>query len=216
MTHHTHRYLGNVLFPVICEAWNVTLSRKRFISGSVKPDFSSLFIRHPHFWRLSRKFIFRKIRKLAKRPIRPGKKNGRFSEDLGIVHHYVADFFTSVHNVTPNPIGEHLRFEAKLHEDFVRMVSEGTLRTALCLIRGTARKPYVAEADGERSADDERDSINAVLKELHGRYIPEKNSPLADVREILVACLAVTARVMDAATANASAARIASERRARA
>ena len=96
------------------------------------------------------------------------------------------------------------------------MVSEGTLRTALCLIRGTARKPYVAEADRERSDDDERDSINAVLKELHGRYIPEKNSPLADVPEILVACLAITARVMDAATANASAARIGGERRARA
>jgi len=186
MTYHTHLFLGAELFPVICETWNVSLSRKRFLSGSVKPDVSSLFLRHPHFWRSSRRFVLKKIAKLSRKTLKPDTKNKRFSEDLGIVLHYIADFFTSAHNVRPNRIGEHLAFEAKLHAEFVNLIDSRAIDASFRMIRGTG---------GSRIA-----RIEPLLKELHERFEPSLADPVADIREILVACLTVALFVMDAAT----------------
>jgi hypothetical protein len=48
---------------------------------------------------------------------------------------------------------------------------------------------------------DPSERIGRVLKELHGRFTPSLDDSVSDIREILVACLTVTALVMDAATA---------------
>lgn len=202
MMYLTHLLLADALLPAIEETWGVTLSRKRFRSGSVKPDASTLFVRHPHFWRHSRKFAVRKIARLARRRLTPGAKNGRFSEDLGIALHYVADFFTSAHNVRPNRLKAHLESEATLHEAFARLVSADSARTSMRLILGTgARRLPRIESDEEGS----RECVSRVLKDLHGRFVPALDEPLSDIREILVACLTVTALVMDATTAKARA-----------
>lgn len=188
MTYHTHAYLGAILHPVICETWNVRLSRKRFIAGSVKPDRSSLFVRHPHFWGHSRAFVVRRIRKLSRRRLDPAKKNKRFSEDLGIVLHYVADFFTAAHNVRPNRLREHIAYEAALHEEFLAGVSAASVRNTLRLLGPT---PSRAGASAE-----------TLLWELHARYSPSMAHPSADVREILLACLQVTSFIMEGAAAD--------------
>jgi hypothetical protein len=198
MMYLTHLLLADALLPAIEETWGVTLSRKRFRSGSVKPDASTLFVRHPHFWRHSRKFAVRKIARLARGRLKPDSKNGRFSEDLGIALHYVADFFTSAHNVRPNRLKAHLESEARLHEAFARLVSADSARTSMRLILGTGARRLSETDDGE---DDSRERIGRVLKELHGRFAPALDDPVSDIREILVACLTVTALVMDAATA---------------
>lgn len=202
MMYLTHLLLADALLPAIEETWGIALSRKRFRSGSVKPDVSTLFVRHPHFWRHSRKFAVRKIARLARRRLTPGAKNGRFSEDLGIALHYVADFFTSAHNVRPNRLKAHLESEATLHEAFARLVSADSARTSMRLILGTgARRLPRIESDEEGS----RECVSRVLKDLHGRFVPALDEPLSDIREILVACLTVTALVMDATTAKARA-----------
>lgn len=198
MMYLTHLLLADALLPAIEETWGVTLSRKRFRSGSVKPDASTLFVRHPHFWRHSRKFAVRKIARLARRRLTPGAKNGRFSEELGIALHYVADFFTSAHNVRPNRLKAHLESEATLHEAFARLVSADSARTSMRLILGTGARRLPGTEGGE---EDPRERIGRILKELHGRFKPALDDPLSDIREILVACLTVTALVMDAATA---------------
>ena len=187
MMYYTHLLLADALLPAIEETWGVKLSKKRFRSGSVKPDTSSLFVRHPHFWRYSRKFAFKKIGKLSRKALKADSKNKRFSEDLGIALHYVADFFTSAHNVRPNRLKAHLASEAALHEEFARLVSADSVRTSMRMILGTGAR------DVER--------IRAVLKELHDRFVPAPNDPVSDIREILVACLTVTAFVMEMATA---------------
>lgn len=188
MTKQTHAYLGAELFPVICETWNISLSRKRFIFGSIKPDISSLFFRHPHFWRHSRKFVFHKIRKLSKVPLKAGKKNKKFSEDLGVVLHYVADFFTAVHNVKPNILREHLAFEENLYRDFLHLVDSNAIRNTMRMITGT-EKPDPTHMEN-------------FLRERHRRYQPSKTDHSNDINEILIACVYVTAAIMNSVTAN--------------
>ncbi len=186
MTYQTHAYLATELFPVLCETWNVTLSKKRLIKGSVKPDRSSLFVRHPHFWRYSRGFVIRKIHKLIRYRLNPEKKNKKFSEDLGIVLHYVADFFTAAHNMKPNKLKVHLAFEDELHDLFLKTVTAESLRTTLRLIRGDTSPDSLSAIDPEK-----------VLRDLHKRYRPDTRSPQLDITEIVTACMTVTAYVMD-------------------
>lgn len=189
MTCQTHAYLATVLVQAIQSVWGVRLSRKRLVYGSVKPDLTSLFLRHPHFWNYSRAFLFRKIAKLAGMRFDRYEKNKKFSEALGVVLHYVADFFTAAHNVKPNRLREHLAYEDALHAEFARIVDGASLRDAIRFVR-EARSPD-ALADGPTA-------IARTLIALHASYRPSLADPARDVREILVACLTVTAGVMDA------------------
>lgn len=188
MTYQTHAYLGSELFPVICETWNVTLSKKKFIEGSIKPDMNSLFLRHPHFWRYSIKYVLRKIDALSRTRLVDGKKNKKFSEDLGIVLHYVADFFTAAHNIKPNKIRSHLAYETKLHEEFLLTINAGSIRNSLLML--------------DSSSGCSLNSPEQLLHELHNKYKPSKTAPMNDIREIVIACLSVTAYIMNCATAS--------------
>jgi len=180
MTYQTHAYLGAEIFPVICETWGITLSRKRLIAGSIKPDRNSLFFRHPHFWKHSHRFIEKKIRKLAHATLVAGKKNKKFSEELGIVLHYTADFFTSAHNMKPNKIREHLAFEERLHRDFLALVDSESLRNTLKMIDFP---------------------VTSSLRYRHNRFSSDMAETSNDIREITVACLTITSFIMNCATA---------------
>jgi len=180
MTYQTHAYLGAEIFPVICETWGIPLSRKRLIAGSVKPDRNSLFLRHPHFWKHSHRFIEKKIRKLAHTALIEGKKNKKFSEELGIVLHYVADFFTSAHNMKPNRIREHLAFEERLHRDFLDLVDSESLRNTMKMIDFP---------------------VTSSLRYQHSRFQSDLSETVNDIREITLACLTITSYIMNCATA---------------
>jgi hypothetical protein len=192
MTYQTHAYLGKELFPVICETWNVTLSRKRLIRGSIKPDMSSLFLRYPHFWKYSHKFVEKKMRKLARMTLVPGKKNGRFSENLGIVLHYVADYFTAVHNVNPNPLREHMEYETRLYQLFQEYVNSESLRNSMRMV-----------SYGINPAEH---GPKHALRTFRESYTPSVTDPANDIRSITIACLAVTTHIMDAVMVKADAA----------
>lgn len=183
MTYNTHALLAEALYPVLCETWQVRLSRKRLVWGSVKPDRTALFVTHPHFWKLSKKFVKKRIARLCSSSLDPDKKNRDFCEKLGVVLHYVAVFFTSVHNLPSNPLRAHIAFEDSLHELFVHYVTPRTIETSLKLVLGS------------RSTI-QSDPVE-LLRELHSRYDPVAAEPMSDVRDILVATLAITAAIMD-------------------
>lgn len=194
MNYRTHAYLGEALFPALCETWGATLSRKRLIRGSVKPDFSSLFLRYPHFWKHSHKYVEKKIRKLERATLVSGRKNGKFSENLGVVLHYVADYFTAVHNASPNPLREHMAYETRLHALFLARVDEDSLRNSMRMVSFGIDPPH---GGADRSSTE---SAKRALRDLRAAYRPDVADPANDIRFITVACLTVAARIMDAAT----------------
>ncbi len=187
----THVHLGALLYSAIRENWKIPLDRKRFLYGCVKPDFSSLLVRHPHFYRISRKFVFRKMRKLVNKKPRPDKRNRKFSEDLGIVLHYLADFFTSAHNRKPNRLQEHIDYENLLDADFLDTVRMETVRNQFRFLKDR----FISIEDAK----------NEIVR-LHHAYRGQGAATAYDIREIIGACVAATAGIMNAASVGIDAA----------
>jgi len=150
-----------------------------------------LLVRHPHFCRISRKFVFKKMRKLVKKKLSFSKRNRQFSEDLGIVLHYVADFFTSAHNRKPNRLQEHLDYENLLDAYFLETVR---METVLNLFR--------FQKDRFISVDDVK---NEIVR-LHHAYCWKGATTAYDIREIIAACVAATVGIMNTASAGVDAA----------
>lgn len=186
MTYQTHAYFGKVLYSCIREFWNADISEKHLIVGSVKPDRSSMFLSHPHFWNYSKKFVYKKIKKLSSVKLVPGKKNKKFSMELGIVLHYIADFFTAVHNISPNRVLEHMAFEDELHKKFLEQVTPEKI------------KQYAVSV---RMLNPGRKLENCIseLRIRHTVYRPSKDDPDNDIREILNACFSVLSFIVSSA-----------------
>ena len=190
MTYNSHLYLGSVLYPVIREKWGIPLSKKRFLYGCVKPDVTSLFIRHPHFWKYSKKFFFRKIRKLSARRLSPEKKNKKFSEDLGVVLHYAADFFTAAHNISPNKLPAHIEFESRLYRALLRTVSTDAVRR---------RFRFVEELPGLSGDTGNCVPLIEEIARLHKTYRADMGNVQADINRIVHASILIASAIMSAA-----------------
>jgi hypothetical protein len=176
-------YLGTLLYPVICETWNIPINRKRFMYGCVKPDITSLFFTHPHFYRISRKFIFKKIEKMGRKKRGSEKKNKAFSEELGVVLHYIADFFTSVHNIIPNRLKEHIAFEDALFIDFKSTVTVESVRSYFLFL--TNHIKTVAD-------------VRTEITRLHKANLCWTATTSYDIHEILLACITAITGIMNA------------------
>lgn len=191
MTYNSHLYLGSVLYPVIREKWGIPLSKKRFLYGCVKPDVTSLFIRHPHFWKYSKKFFFRKIRKLSRHRLSPEKKNKKFSEELGVVLHYAADFFTAAHNISPNKLPAHIDFEARLYRNLLRTVSTDSVRR---------RFRFAEELPGLSGDTGNCVPLIEEITRLHKSYRADMGNAPADINRIIHASILITSAIMNATT----------------
>ncbi len=185
MTYQTHAYFGKVLHSCISEIWNAAVSEKHLIIGSVKPDRSSLFLSHPHFWNYSKKFVWKKMKKLSQKKIKNGKKNKKFSIELGIILHYIADFFTAVHNISPNKVLDHMAYEEKLHDAFLEQVTVEKIKMYALSVR---------ILNPERKLE----SCICELKIRHAAYRPSREYPSNDIREILHASFLVLSFVLGA------------------
>jgi hypothetical protein len=196
MTYNSHLYLGSVLYPVIRERWDIPLSRKRFLYGCVKPDVTSLFVRHPHFWKYSKKFFFKKIGKLSKHRLSAEKKNKKYSEELGVVLHYAADFFTAAHNVTPNKLSEHIDFEARLHQTLLRTVSADSVRS---------RFRFAEELPGLSGDAGNCVSLLEEISRLHKTYRADMTDATTDINRIVHASILIASALLNAATGDSAA-----------
>ncbi len=195
MTYATHRLVGALLFEELSSGWEIRLDEEAFLYGCVKPDVTTLFVRHPHFWKLSRKFVFKRIERLCRKTLKPGKAHRKFSEELGVILHYVADFFTAVHNLSPNPIGAHIEFERILHEAFPAMADPAVI-AGYFVFRD---RPDRTEGDTDGAAGGSSGAICRELSRRHARYEPDRTDPEADIPWILGASVFVAAGIMDAA-----------------
>ncbi len=177
----THLLLGALLYPALRDAHGPILDRGRFLAGCVSPDHSTLFLRHPHFPSLSFGFTRRAMKRVVSRGFEEEKRNRKQSERLGIVLHYVADFFTSCHNLTPNPLRAHLAYEDELHREATRALDESSVRRRLLELRSSfAARLKPAEA----------------LVLLHRSYDPTRRDPARDLAAILDACILVADGVL--------------------
>ena len=96
---NSHVTIGNFIYDKISDNLHVDLDKRAFLYGCIKPDISLTYSSIPHYMDKSFDFISNLITKLQSSSIPTTKKSMRqFSTELGVVTHYIADYFCYPHN----------------------------------------------------------------------------------------------------------------------
>jgi hypothetical protein len=113
----THLDFASVIRSAVSEQIDVELNRRGFIYGNIKPDIIPSYFLIPHFKKpKTMEFLKAEIAELTKYKLQKHQKCSReFSERLGIVTHYLSDFFCYVHSQHSNcGVLSHYIYEVKL------------------------------------------------------------------------------------------------------
>jgi hypothetical protein len=119
---HTHSAIGNFLYSYIIENTNLSISKKHFILGNVKPDINKTLKNLPH----RSKDIIEVMECLTHELINREHSINKFSEKLGILCHFLCDTFCKYHfdEILWNKnIVEHLKYEISLHYIFMANIT---------------------------------------------------------------------------------------------
>ena len=147
-----------------------------FRFGSLEPDLVPSFITTKHRIDLT----FHKLEKKINKVIDEYDKNKGMtiglSKDLGVITHYIADYFTFPHNIEyPGTMTEHIHYEAQLKVDFREFV----------------RKMKETHAHFQEVNMRSADEICAFIKKCHTEYLHAVKSVENDCRYILQICAQV-------------------------
>lgn len=99
---------------------NFKINEKNFIYGNVKPDMVSKYKLKKHYLDESFDMIVNKIKKLASLSLLDFKKKfsvSRFSQELGVVCHFLCDFFCIPHSERwefKHSMNKHVKYEKDL------------------------------------------------------------------------------------------------------
>ena len=96
---NSHLAIGNFIYNKIFDNFQVKLNKKAYLYGCIKPDISIAYLSIPHYMDKSFDYISNLIIKLESSNIPTVKKSMLlFSTEIGVVTHYIADYFCFPHN----------------------------------------------------------------------------------------------------------------------
>jgi len=113
----THQRIGMTILSSLKQQFEVNLSVDDYLFGCIKPDFSLGAFYTPHLKHKSFDFVLNTIMELGSVPWpTAGKARKAFSMRLGVVMHYLADFFCHAHSTKMGDLMPwHFAYEARLH-----------------------------------------------------------------------------------------------------
>jgi len=116
----THSLISQAVASVIQEKFNIPLNKEAFRYGSIKPDFYLGLMLIPHYKEYSSKIIYKRILDLqSKRLPTTPKALKQYSLELGIINHFMADYFCGAHNeAKKSNLPNHLIYELELAKSF--------------------------------------------------------------------------------------------------
>ena len=121
MVSATHALYAKSVNEHLKLAYGINLKRYSLILGSIGPDFSSTFKKRcPHYLEDSLEEISERVEVLVESiDTKREMETMAFSRELGVILHYVADYFCRMHNNiggVPHPRRRrHIHYERKLH-----------------------------------------------------------------------------------------------------
>ena len=117
----THRLIGATIGMVIRSQYPDRLDEKAFQYGCMIPDYNLRLVAIPHYKNKSFEFITGMIQKAKSIPQTIIEKK-RFSAELGIITHYISDYFCQAHNYPEyDNYLNHFVYEGKLYKEFNRI-----------------------------------------------------------------------------------------------
>ncbi len=119
----THKIISEHLHQSILGILGIELNKQSIIYGSIKPDITPSLARLDHFKPQTFNLIMNEIHKLSHYPLSINNESIKyFSTQIGIVTHFIADFFCVPHNdrvkYRKATIINHMIYENNLHRLF--------------------------------------------------------------------------------------------------
>lgn len=117
----THAHLAKLIQQYAKSKYKLALDTEWLQYGSIFPDLAWSGIKCAHFYKEDLPYVMEKINDL----LRDGKNLDikKFSFQLGILHHFIADFFCGAHNddTMSKNIWAHFLYEMRLHHKFTNL-----------------------------------------------------------------------------------------------
>lgn len=161
---------------------DIKLDTAGFMFGNIKPDYSSYFVTIPHFKDNAMDFVTSEINNLMQCRI---KKHGRctkkFSERLGVITHYLSDFFCYAHS---NEFGGNL-LKHYIYESELSKYSKMNLKE----LRLFSYSRYL-------SCNTDYKPICNSINELYGKYELKKPSYARDLIYALRICISLSISII--------------------
>lgn len=98
---NTHLVISNALIKNLDSNKSFFISEKNFIYGNIKPDITSKYVLHKHYLKESFDMIIEKIKSLCRLSLDFIEKHfsiSKFSQELGVICHFLCDFFCVPHS----------------------------------------------------------------------------------------------------------------------
>jgi len=121
---NTHALMAQIIYRIVNnDHSSLDLNYKSFRHGCIRPDFIPKPLKVPNYKRKSFEYLLSKIEKIQQEFLPDSDKNlKRFSVKLGIITHYLADYFCLAHNDPKyNFFPLHFAYEKKLSQQFSQL-----------------------------------------------------------------------------------------------
>lgn len=119
MNLHIHIAFGCRVKKFIENEFDIKLNKTAFLYGSIKPDLHKKDF--PHEMKYAKEFLHKEIINLALSDSMSNQKSWEFSERLGVIMHYLADFFCHAHtDLYEGSLIKHTIYEFKQSYYYVR------------------------------------------------------------------------------------------------
>lgn len=172
----SHIVIARQIYKNIDEKLNVKLDKNNLIYGSIKPDLPLHSSGIPHFKPQSFNYICNKIHELSLQPLCNNREFIKYiSRQIGIVTHYIADYFCVPHNdrVTyKKHFLDHISYEASLHKEYKYHINSIDISKGLFKLDNTNLH-----------------SIKSLIDELHGIYRAKGESLKNDLESSIEASI---------------------------
>lgn len=169
----SHILVGSLVYEYLKSEHGIYLEKSSFLSGNVLPDRTSLAVTHPHFMKFSLGFVQAETEALSDTYLESAYVGSEYSERLGIICHYYADYFCHSHSSGyKQVVVNHMKYERLLYEYFQNnfiIISE---------------LKFAPPAEISRSARE----INERMLTAHSKYAANESSYFNDLRYALMTC----------------------------
>jgi hypothetical protein len=189
---YSHLLIGRTVYNFILNNFGFKLNYNSLEIGCIKPDISTELINIPHYKEKSFDFIIEKINSLKEVALPESQRElKKFSCDLGIVLHYISDYFCYAHNdKLMDRMPQHFFYEMNLELELRKYLTKSSFKSM---------DIYLTKEDHNNL----KKSLICYINEKHKQYTEEKSRVSNDIYYTLqvnhvVALQIITASIVKA------------------
>lgn len=178
----SHTTVAHYLLNYVETTNGVSFNRKAFMFGNLKPDLKGEYLTKRHYPSLMFEEVMQRIRDFIAH-VRLNASNGpKISEDLGVICHYITDFFSFPHNddIYGHCLLVHYIYEKQTSLTIRRRINEAKFNG------------WAHNAPAKLPATP--DALIAYISEQHRSYVAQETHTIND--DISHICCVLTAVVL--------------------